>query len=67
MLNFKKMYDHLLNNPPLFKDGTRRKGATVYSAFWNGYDGIKPGYIIFKSAAYYAWKAGEKYKQINKE
>ena len=54
-----KMYHHLFDNPPFTSPGVRRIGATVYSAFWRGYDGICPYSIISYTPAAEAWRAGQ--------
>ena len=58
-----KMFDLLLANPPKQPDGTRRTGAAPYSAFWKGYDGIKPCYLVRGTFAYAAWRAGKAHKK----
>jgi len=67
MNRLKKMYDHLLAHPPKMPDGTRRIGATLYSNFWKGFDGIKPCYIVRGTFSAAAWRAGRDYRRQLKE
>lgn len=57
-----KVYQLLVNIPPIWPDGSRRKGSAVYDAFWKGYDNparsVKDFYIAgsLTSAAFQAGK-----------
>lgn len=61
-MNPNKLYFHLLENPPLLPDGSRRRGGSHWDDFWRGYDGHRsmgePG-----SFCRAAWRAGRDYRK----
>lgn len=41
------------------KEGGKSRGTPLASAFWDGWDGKKPSYLVPKSPAHSAWLAGK--------
>lgn len=60
-MNPSAMYEHLLDNPPRFPDGSRRRGASHWDDFWRGYDGQR-SMSELTSVGRAAWCAGRDYK-----
>jgi hypothetical protein len=61
-MNTNALYQHLLANPPLHPDGSRRRGGSHWDEFWRGYDGHRC-LSARTSFGHAAWRAGRAYRQ----